>query len=312
MNHPLDPKQLHAAGWTRAEPLTGDASVRRYARTWDSDGRTAILVEYPREIRDQLDRDLHVLAWCRHQGLRVPRVLAADTKRGRAVIEDLGTRDAEAMLATLPERDRTSFLRLCLDPLERLARCDPAKLPGWNPPLDRGRLRWELAGFELWYVRHYRSQPPSATLTGWLDDLAAAVARHPVRVCHRDFHLNNLLVRDDGTLGVIDIQDILVGPDTYDAVSLVWERSAFRLVSTDQRERWLGEWAAVTDAAAGWRDRAAVVRLQRGLKVLGTFARFVIAGRGEYRHWLREVADRLIEPLADAGAPQEVRAILLD
>ena len=199
-----------------------------------------------------------------------------------------------------------------LPPLEILAGCAVDDLPPWNPPLDRLRLRWELAGFELWFVRHHKSEPPSAALGQWLDELAAEVGSHPRRVCHRDYHLNNLLIAEDGSVGVIDIQDILVGPDTYDAVSLTFERAATRLLSAVQRQGILGRWARHTLAEPGWRERAVSVRIQRGLKVLGTFARLTVAGRTEYRRWMSDLARELIDPLERRGTDDHILALLRD
>lgn len=303
---------LPLAEWRRAEPLTGDASPRRYSRLWNAAGRSAILVEYPRAVRSQLRRDLEVFSWCRERGLEVPELFLADFETGRALLEDLGPRDVEAILEATAPRERRSLLERLLDPLEILAGCDPADLPPWNPPLGRERLRWELAGFELWFVRHYRGRTPSPELHRWLDELAMEIGNHPLRVCHRDFHFNNLLIRDDGGVGVIDIQDILVGPDTYDVVSLVAERAATRLISTPERLSVLEEWALRTGAEAGWPERARSVQIQRGLKVLGSFARFTQEGRSEYRRWLLELADRLAATLDTAGAPRAVTAFLLD
>ena len=131
-------------------------------------------------------------------------------------------------------------------------------------------------------------------------------------MCHRDYHLNNLLIQNDGTVGVIDIQDILVGPDTYDAVSLVAERAAMRLIPESDRRLVLAAWADRTQAEPDWRERVEAVQIQRGLKVLGTFARFTGAGRGEYRQWLIELSHDLVGLLAAAGAPPGIVTILLD
>ncbi|MEX1309683.1 MAG: phosphotransferase [Candidatus Sulfomarinibacteraceae bacterium] len=297
--------------WDRIDALAGDASVRRYSRLSRA-GRTAILVEYPESVRDRLARDLDVLSWCRDRGIRVPDVVAVDLSGGRAILEDLGTDDAETALGRMSPAERSAFVERALRPLERLAELPPDGLPAWNPPLDEARMRWELAGFELWFIRHHRSRCPSAELSRWLDDVASQVGRHPTRVCHRDYHLNNLLVSAGGDVGVIDIQDILVGPDTYDAVSLVYERSAVRLLSVAEQQAVLEKWALRTGARPGWRRRAELVRIQRGLKVLGTFARFVIAGDRRYEPWLGELSATLAELLAGAAAPPETVAFLLD
>jgi aminoglycoside/choline kinase family phosphotransferase len=235
-----------------------------------------------------------------------------DLLAGHALLEDLGTVDGELTLEATPHDRRQELMERMLGPLEVLAGCVPAELPPWNPPLGRIRLRWELAGFELWFIRHYRSTPPSPFLARWLDKLADEVGSHPLRVCHRDYHLNNLLIQPDSEIGVIDIQDILVGPDTYDAVSLIAERAATRLLSTNQQHDVLAAWADRTQAEPGWLERAASVRIQRGLKVLGTFARFTMSGRTEYRQWLTELSAALVAPVTTAGGPPDVTAFLVD
>ncbi|MEE4270905.1 MAG: phosphotransferase [Thermoanaerobaculales bacterium] len=303
---------LEPARWRCVRHLTGDASQRRYSRCTDVAGRTAVLVNYPPSIRAELRRDLEVLEWCRRHEIRVPITEGYDLDHGLALVEDLGETDAETALETASATVREDLLQRMLQPLAALADIDPERLPAWNPPLDRARLRWELAGFELWFVRHHRSRSPAAAVGRWLDGLADEVAGHPRRVCHRDYHLNNLLVPDDGPVAVIDAQDILVGPDTYDAVSLAFERAAVRLLSVRDRRRLLAEWARATAAAPGWDQRAESVRMQRGLKVLGNFARFVVSGRHEYASWMKDLAVRLTPRLEAAGAPPEMAAFLLD
>ncbi len=303
-------RPLQLADWCRRDPLTGDASPRRYSRLWAADDQTAILVEYPEAIRNRLADDLEVLSWCRGRGLNVPEILGCDLPRGLAVLSDLGSDDAEAAIEAAAPDDRRRLVEEMLRPLEILAGCAVEDLPTWNPPLDRIRLRWELAGFELWYVRHYKSENPSAALGQWLDELAAEVGSHPRRVCHRDYHLNNLLIGRNGSVGVIDIQDILVGPDTYDPVSLTAERAATRLLPPVQRREFLASWALHTRAEPGWRERAAAVQIQRGLKVLGTFARFTVAGRTEYRQWMIDLARNLVGPLERRGADDQTVAFL--
>ncbi|MBP1620485.1 MAG: aminoglycoside phosphotransferase, partial [Acidobacteria bacterium] len=131
---------------------------------------------------------------------------------------------------------------------------------------------------------------------------------HPRRVCHRDYHLNNLYFVATGEVAVIDAQDVLVGPDTYDAVSLLEERAMPELVAADERRRLAGSWATRTAAAAGWERRYRLVRAQRALKVLGTFARLEAAGRTGYTPWMDGLAARLA---ADAGA-LELPGVVVD
>jgi aminoglycoside/choline kinase family phosphotransferase len=308
----MEPADTIPKPWMREQELAGDASCRRYARIWDRSDRTAILARYPPTVRSQMVRDLEVRAWCAANGLRVPALLDHDLDRGWVVLEDFGPDDAEISLQKTPVERRQALTRQFLRPLARLAEFVPTDLPTWNQPLDRKRLRWELAGFELWFVRHYLELAPSPDVGRWLDDLAAAIDEHPRRVCHRDYHLNNLFLLADGTVGMIDYQDILVGPDTYDAVSLLGERGLPRLLEEPEKIRVQESWAIDTNAQSGWRERWLLARVQRALKVLGTFSRLVASGSEPYSSWLDNLALETGPELATLEAPSELVDLLLD
>ncbi len=259
-----------------------------------------------------MSRDLEVRAWCAAHGLRVPSLLDHDLGEGWVVLEDFGPDDAANFLEDAPTGVRGELGLRFIAPLATLARFQPTNLPAWNPPLDRARLRWELAGFELWFLRHHLEMAPSQSVGCWLDELAAAIGEHPQRVCHRDFHLNNLFLLADGSVGMIDYQDILVGPDSYDAVSLLGERGMPRVLATTERIRIQESWAADSDAEPGWLDRWRLVSVQRGLKVLGTFARLVAGGANAYGIWAEEIVCHIAPELASLDAPSELVNLLLD
>lgn len=298
--------------WVRGTKLAGDASTRQYARVWDAAERTAILVQYPEAVRRQLRRDLQVRTWFAGHGLRVPAVIDHDLDRGWAIVEDLGEADAEALLQLAKPGARAELASCSLEPLVTLARIAPERLPRFNPPLDAERLRWELAGFELWFVRHRCRQAPGRALGRWLDELAQEVGRHPRRICHRDYHLNNLFLLADGAVGLIDTQDVLLGPDTYDLASLLNERAMPALLDRQTLRDLEDRWAARTGADWGWQLRLHQVRIQRALKVLGTFARLEAGGRSGYGCWLEELARRLSGELENVAAPPGLSHLLLD
>jgi len=279
---------------------------------WDASGASAILVRYPEDIRWQIERDLEARAWFDAHDVRVPALLEHRPEAGRAVIEDLGPADAEQTLGEAPPGERSALTARLLEPLVVLAGIAPAELPPWNPPLDAKRLRWELAGFELWFLRHRKDTPPTAAVSSWLDNLAAEIGRHPKRICHRDFHLNNLFVLAGGEVAVIDFQDILIGPDTYDIVSLLHERAMPRLLGNRQRSEAMESWARQGRIDLGWELRARQVRLQRALKVLGTFARLDASGNRIYTPWLGALAREVLSDLDAAGAPPDLTDLLLD
>ncbi len=307
----MDTRKLPAP-WVRESPLAGDASTRRYSRLWDSGGATAIMVRYPEEVRGQIGRDLETRSWCERHGLRVPALLAHPAGSDWAVVEDLGSADAEHTLSAAPAGDRVALVLRTLVPLASLAGLATSELPGWNIPLDAARLRWELAGFEMWFLRHRSGSRPPAVVGEWLDGLAAEIDRHPKRICHRDFHLNNLFFLARKEVGVIDFQDILVGPDTYDIVSLLNERAMPDLLDEPPRTEVGSIWARSTSADPGWELRAQKVRLQRALKVLGTFARFEAAGKTAYVPWLLTLSRAVVPELRAVGAPPALTDRLLD
>jgi len=308
----MDSATILPKPWIREQALLGDASSRRYARLWDRHDRTALLSFYPKSVRGQMSRDLEVRAWCGAHGLRVPFLLDHDLGEGWAILEDFGPDDAECALVDAPPSVRGELGLQFIAPLVTLARFQPTNLPAWNPPLDRARLRWELAGFELWFCRHQLEVTPSPSVGDWLDELAGAIGEHPQRVCHRDYHLNNLFLLADGSVGLIDYQDVLVGPDSYDVASLLGERGMPRMLEKTERIQILESWAADTDAEAGWLDRWRLVSVQRGLKVLGTFARLAADGTKAYEIWAEEMVRRLAPELASLEAPSELVDLLLD
>ncbi len=298
--------------WIREQTLLGDASSRRYARLWDHHDRTAMLTFYPKSVRSQMSRDLEVRAWCAAHGLRVPALLDHDLGEGWAVLEDFGPDDAESALEKFPAGVRGEPGLQFIAPLVILAELQPTNLPAWNPPLDRARLRWEMAGFERWFLRHHLEMAPSPSVGCWLDELAEAIGEHPQRVCHRDYHLNNLFLLADGSVGLIDYQDILIGPDSYDAVSLLGERGMPRVLTETERTQIQELWATDTNAGPGWLDRWQLVSAQRGLKVLGTFARLAAGGADGYGNWTEDLVRQITPELAALEAPSELVNLLLD
>ena len=308
----MEPAAILPKPWIREQTLLGDASSRRYARLWDRHDRTAMLTFYPKSVRSQMSRDLEVRAWCAAHGLRVPALLDHDLGEGWAVLEDFGPDDAESALEKFPAGVRGEPGLRFIAPLVSLAGLQPTNLPAWNPPLDRARLRWEMAGFELWFLRHHLEMAPSPSVGCWLDELAEAIGEHPQRVCHRDYHLNNLFLLADGSVGLIDYQDILIGPDSYDAVSLLGERGMPRVLTVTERTQIQESWATDTNAGPGWLDRWRLVSAQRGLKVLGTFARLAAGGADGYGNWTEDLVRQITPELAALEAPSELVDLLLD
>ncbi len=297
------------SGWV---PIAGDASGRRYWRVDMKQGGTAILCRYPDRWRGLVKRDLEVLLWLRDRGMPVPRIMAGDAQSLWVLLEDLGRIDGEQALIKAAPDSRAELAATFLEPLCRLSALPTLRLPHWNPSLDQAFLRWELSGFEMWSLSVTRRQEAGHVLQPWLDELAASVAGHPRSICLRDFHLNNILVNAHGRVGVIDVQDLRRGPDTYDLASLLSDRAMPELLNANERLVVAQRWAESVCAAPGWEHRLKETTLQRALKVLGTFAFLGAKGLPQYRRWVPQTASTAAEIAQQFGAPAAATAILLE
>ncbi|HEX6136853.1 MAG TPA: phosphotransferase [Casimicrobiaceae bacterium] len=263
-------------------PASADASFRRYfrvtlARSWPAAGDAATLIAMDAPPPQEDCRPyVHVARLLGQAGVHVPRVLAADIARGYLLLTDLGTRTYASAL------DAASAPHLYADALDALVRLQRASREDELPPYDDALLRRELALFPDWYVARHLARALSpgerAPLESTFELLLANNLAQPRVFVHRDYHSRNLMVATPNP-GVLDFQDAVHGPITYDLVSLL--RDAY--VEWDE-ERQL-DWAirywerarnvhlpVAADFAAFWRDFE-WMGVQRQLKVLGIFAR---------------------------------------
>jgi aminoglycoside/choline kinase family phosphotransferase len=262
----------------RIAPASADASFRRYFRVTRGGG-TQIAMDAPPE-RESLDAWLRVVRILAATGVHVPPVIAVDTEQGFVLIGDLGRH--HYLEALEQGADPEPLYADAVDALVRMQSGDPAEAAEL-PAYDRELLMRELDLFPEWFLSRHLSLSPDAgeraTIASAFDWLCDEALAQPVVLVHRDYHSRNLLVRAEGNPGIVDFQDAVRGPVTYDLVSLlkdcyvVWPKK--RLLAWLDRYR---EGAAAAGIQVG-RDRAEFLRwfdrmgLQRHLKVLGIFAR---------------------------------------
>lgn len=239
-------------------PLVGDVGTRSYFRYAPGDGGSQILAVFPPKMRDACDRFLATTELLTRAGVRVPRVLDADCAAGWTWLEDLGPRTLYQRFRTVPDpwEELTPWYRRAMGVLEavRALPVEAVSAVG-NPPLDAELLRRELAQTETHFL-----EPRGHA--GWgpvLDDLVAEIAAVPRVPCHRDFMLRNLMPLGDG-LGVLDHQDLRLGPPFYDEASLLND-SLFPPADVVT--------ALLEDRSLTYHRVAA----QRTLKAVGTYAR---------------------------------------
>lgn len=271
MAHPALPEEAAAFlrewigdAWS-VEPLEGDASVRRYFRVLLADGSTRMLAWYPREVRPQLGQFLEAYRAVADHG-RVPEVYRHSDS---AVLQfDAGSRT----LFDLLHDNRQEGIRLYRQAIDALVEFQRASA-GVNPPFSAEFFMKELEMTREFYVERLMGVEPnqSRALVPIFQELAAALTRHPYVLCHRDYHGQNIHILN-GTLYIIDYQDLRMGPDTYDLASLLRDRGVARLLGTAEMEL-VEDYARRRGADAGLRSRYFTALLQRSIKILGTFSR---------------------------------------
>ena len=260
-------------------PASADASFRRYFRITPEApalGETTLIAMDAPPPQEDCGPFVHVAALLREAGLNAPRVLAQDLGRGFLLLSDLGHR---TYLSVLNEGNARALFD---DATDALVRWQLATRSGELPPYDEALLRRELELFPAWYVgRHLGMRLASserAALTRVFDELIADHVSQAQVYVHRDFMPRNLMVCDVNP-GVLDFQDAVVGPISYDVVSLF--KDAFVSWPDEAVLDWtIRYWEKARRAslpvAADFGDffRAADwMGLQRHLKVLGIFAR---------------------------------------
>jgi len=264
----------YAKGSFSLTPASEDASFRRYFRI-SAGGQSLIAMDAPPESED-CRPFVRVAALMRTAGLNVPEVLAQDLDRGFLLLTDLGT---TTYLKALNEANADELFG---DAIEALLRLQIASRPGVLPVYDEALLQRELALFPDWYIGRHLGVELSAEQRRVLAEVTALIVGNNLEqssvFVHRDYMPRNLMVADPNP-GVLDFQDAVFGPITYDVVSLF--KDAF--VSWDE-ERVL-DWTVrywerarraglPVDADFGQFYRGFEwMGLQRHLKVLGIFAR---------------------------------------
>lgn len=292
------------------EVASADASFRRYFR-YRHGGRTLVAMDAPPEQED-CRPFVDVAGRLARAGVAVPEILHQDLEQGFLLLTDMGR---ETWLTALDESNADGWFSAALDTLITQQRfADTAGLPEYDRPL----LRRELDLFPHWYLGEHRGLRLDGDIAGRLDavfeTLIESALAQPRVFVHRDFMPRNLMVSDPNP-GVIDFQDAVAGPISYDLISLF--KDAFLSWPEARVLDWLRDYHRRA-AAAGlpvpeafddllrWCD---LMGAQRHLKVIGIFARIRHRdGKPKYLEdaprffaYLRTVIARRPDELGDLG-----------
>ncbi|HQR24988.1 MAG TPA: phosphotransferase [Steroidobacteraceae bacterium] len=270
----------HGLGWKDAElaPASADASFRRYFRI-TRPGGTCIAMDAPPD-KENVEPYLAVAAMLADIGVHAPRVLDRNAADGFLLLTDLGS-----VTYLMELEDQTRSDALYLDAVAALVRMQArgGVHAGRLPPYDEKLLRFEMSLFTDWLLgRHLGialDAAESRHLAAAFDRLVANALEQPRVFVHRDYHSRNLMVCAGANPGILDFQDAVHGPLTYDLVSLL--RDCYIAWPQDRVVAWALEYRRQATAAglACGTDQQQFLRwfdlmgVQRHLKASGIFAR---------------------------------------
>lgn len=323
-DHPeLDDRARAVRDWARQlleqpaadfAPASADASFRRYFRLSAGD-RSWVVMDAPPE-REDCAPFLQVATLLQAAGLHGPAILGQDRERGFLLLSDLGRHTyLQLFQAGLDEAQTETLMR---DAIAALVQWQASSRPGVLPPYDRALLQRELDLFADWYVNRHLQRQLTPAQREVLDAINmrlidSALAQPRVYV-HRDYMPRNLM-RADPNPGILDFQDAVEGPITYDLICLF--KDAFWSWPSARVDAWIAHYRVlaaqaglpIREDAAEFRREADWMGVQRHLKVIGIFAR--ICYRDGKPQYLADVP-RFIGYVRDVAGCYPELAPLLD
>lgn len=312
---------LAKAGWDHAQidPIPGDASFRRYFRVTRA-GERAMLMHAPPPEEDPRPF-LSVARYLADQGLRAPKIFAADPDRGWVLLEDFGHHRMREWLELNPAHEAGTY-RGAIDALIDLH----GKPAGDFARYDMATYHREADLFVEWYCPARKLAVDGRTWTAaWQETLAPLLERQQPGVSVlRDYHAENIMLpapQEDGcgAQGLIDFQDALVGHRAYDLVSLL--QDARRDVAPELEQEMLDYYCKETSPGRDFKADYARLGAQRNAKIVGIFTRlYERDGKPRYldlipRVWAlleRDLEHPALAPVAawfDANIPSELRGL---
>ncbi|RSZ59484.1 phosphotransferase [Massilia atriviolacea] len=282
-------------------PASADASFRRYFRLDVAPalrarlGETLVAMDAPPE-RENVPAFIHVQGLLLEAGVSVPAIVAQDVANGFLLLSDLGTTTYLQRL----DIDNAPFMYS--DAVDALIKFQLTSAPGVLPDYDRAFIERELKLFPEWFVGKHLGVTMTDAQTATLNKVFEAIIANNLAqqqvFMHRDFHSRNLMFMDQGNPGVLDFQDAVFGPVTYDLASLLrdayvqWDEEIVLdwVVRYWQRAKAVGL-PVNPDIDAFYQDFE-FMALQRHLKILGLFCRLNYRdGKSAYLGDLPTVAD---------------------
>lgn len=252
-------------------PASSDASFRRYFRLQQKNDSYIVMDSPPEHEDNQAFVSIDKLL--EQHGLNVPHIFQADLQQGYLILSDLGSRP---YLSELSSATADPLYQSAIDSLLVMQKipADPT-----FPKYDAGLLQRELNLFDEWFLHRHLGISAPVWLPSIYDFLIDSALSQPQVIVHRDFHSRNLMYQPRQAPGIIDFQDAVMGPVSYDLVSLL--RDVYIEWQKDKQQSWINYYLSkATQSELLSPDQATqfprwfdLMGLQRHLKILGIFCR---------------------------------------
>jgi aminoglycoside/choline kinase family phosphotransferase len=206
--------------------LVGDASSRQYYRYVADSGNSYILAAYPEPFDPDSFTYRQIYDLLQEIEVPVPEIIEMDGNLGIVLQEDLGNESLRAALIKSRKKQKKLLLRKAIDHVVTIQEKGPGALradyEATGLAFDEAKLNWEFGFFRKHYLGNYRSTTVEyeEEMSGEFERISAELAGSARVLCHRDFHVRNLMIKN-GILYVIDFQDARWGPPSYDLASLL-------------------------------------------------------------------------------------------
>ncbi len=287
---------VHGLDAATLQLASADASFRRYLRV-EGAGASRIIMDAPPD-KENSEPFVRVAKLMEQAGLQVPQVLAWDQQHGFLLLSDLGR---QTMMQAIDREHAQANLPLYMQALDALIAWQLASRPGVLPAYDDALLNRELDLFPQWYLKQHKNIEPDVQMQETLARSFAMIRQEnlswPSVYVHRDFMPRNLMMPPTSlaagsagaAMGVLDFQDAVYGPVTYDIASLMrdaflsWEEEFVLDVTIRYWEKARTAGLPVGSDFGAFYRGVEWMGLQRHLKVAGIFARLTLRdGKPQY------------------------------
>lgn len=252
----------------RIEVASADASFRRYFRLISGD-EYWVIMDAPPEKED-CQPFIHIARLIENAGVQAPHIYEFNQSQGFMRLSDLGS------IAYLDKLNIETADALYFDAIKSIVKMQDIKadLPAYNKEL----LQFEMSLFKDWYLNKHLEQSLNAVqnkiITDTFEILSKSALQQTVVFVHRDYHSRNLMITDEFNPGVIDFQDAVNGPVTYDLVSLI--KDCYIAWPRKKQLLWIDEFlklSALKIEKKQFIKHLDLMGMQRHLKAIGIFAR---------------------------------------